>query len=128
MEEIENYETVILADGFEDAFIGIAERCAHNPVAVYDYERCVQTLMRRDGMTDEEACEWMEFNVLGTYVGDQTPWFLRLSLVESVKKISSVDMPIESSEHLADTVASRADELNLGELGAKDVWGSTDEV
>ena len=32
--------------------------------------------MERDGMTREEAIEWMEFNVVGAWVGETTPIFV----------------------------------------------------
>jgi hypothetical protein len=69
-------EDVLLADGFEDAFIGFAERCAAKPVAVYDFAKAVDALVKRDGMSEEEAEEYLHFNVLGAYVGEQTPWFV----------------------------------------------------
>ena len=69
-------EDALLADGFEDAFIGFAERCASEPVAVYDYRRAVKVLTERDGMSEEGAEEFLQFNVLGAYVGERTPWFL----------------------------------------------------
>ena len=47
-------------------------------VAVYDYDVCVQILMERDSMTIEDAVEWMEYNVVGSYVGDKTPVFISL--------------------------------------------------
>jgi hypothetical protein len=28
------------------------------------------------GMTDEEAIEWIDFNILGAYVGEETPMLL----------------------------------------------------
>ena len=93
-EALEGYEGVMLADGFEDAFLGVAVRCASEPVAVYDYQTCVKTLIARDGMSYEDACEWMDFNVVGAYVGEQTPWFLEFSLVEGIKKLSGVDVPV----------------------------------
>jgi len=69
-------DEIILADGFEDAFVGIAERCSSLRVAVYDYARAVEVLMKRDGSTHEDAVEYLDFNVLGAYVGEQTPWFI----------------------------------------------------
>jgi hypothetical protein len=33
--------------------------------------------MRRDKMTEEEAIEYMDFNVVGSYVGDATPLFVK---------------------------------------------------
>lgn len=69
------YEGVLLADGFEGAFLGVAERIAAQPVAVYDRAKCIQ-ILELQGMTTEEAEEYFEFNVAGAYVGEQTPWFL----------------------------------------------------
>ena len=69
-------EDALLADGFEDAFIGFAERCASKPVAVYDYANAVKILVDRDGMDETEAEEYLQFNILGAYVGEQTPWFI----------------------------------------------------
>jgi len=66
----------LLADGFESALIGIG-RQAHQYLAVYDYAKCVELLMDGDGMTHEMASEHMEFNVVGSYVGPNTPIFLQ---------------------------------------------------
>lgn len=68
----------LLADGFEDAFIGVGQICGEPPVAVYNREKCVEVLMARDGMDYEEAVEYLEFNTFGAYVGPQTPMFITL--------------------------------------------------
>ena len=68
--------TYLVADGFDEAFIGVG-RQFNIDVAVYDYNQCIDILMERDGMTDEEAIEYIEFNVVGAYVGKQTPVFLQ---------------------------------------------------
>lgn len=125
---LDDYEGVILADGFEDAFIGVAERAISEPVAVYDYELSVKLLMARDGMSEEEAVEYLEYNVLGAYVGEQTPWFLRLSLVESIKKLSGVDVAVESPVHLSDPVAGGANEIDFAELSQKSMGRPADQV
>ena len=65
----------LLADGFEDALIGITE--GMNAVAVYDYESCVHILTEQD-MSYDEAVEYMDFNVTGAYVGEKTPVFVRV--------------------------------------------------
>jgi hypothetical protein len=67
---------ILLADGFEDAFIGIGERCSQPDIAVYDYHKCLEILVERDGMTSEDAVEFMSFNVTGAWVGDRTPIFV----------------------------------------------------
>jgi len=48
----------------------------HNPVVVYDRERCIEILMARDGMSEDEAEEFFCFNTEGAWVGDYTPVWL----------------------------------------------------
>jgi hypothetical protein len=42
-------------------------------LAVYSYPLMIETLMLRDGMTYTEAAEYIDFNVAGAWVGEQTP-------------------------------------------------------
>lgn len=65
----------LLADGFEDAFVGFGRRF-DKIVAVYSYDRCVEILIKQSRMSIDEAIEYMEFNVVGAYVGDHTPIFM----------------------------------------------------
>ena len=65
----------LYADGFEDALIGLGWQ--HTKLsAIYDYDKCVEILILREDMTHEEAIEWMEYNVVGSYVGEYTPIFM----------------------------------------------------
>ena len=66
----------LVADGFEDAYIGNAGQACSPPLAVYDYEKCLTILIDRDGMTGGEAVDFFEFNVIGAYMGEGTPLFL----------------------------------------------------
>jgi hypothetical protein len=68
-------EETLHADGFEDAFIGYGIQF-NRAIAVYDSEKCIQILIDRDGMSREEAIEYMDMNVTGAYVGEYTPIFL----------------------------------------------------
>ena len=45
-------------------------------VVAYDYSKAVEILIERDGMDYSEAVEYMEFNVVGGYVGEFTPIFI----------------------------------------------------
>ena len=67
-------EYILLADGFDDAFVGIGRQFG-KPMAVYDRFECIEHLIK-DGMTEEEAEEYFQFNVEGAYVGENTPIFL----------------------------------------------------
>lgn len=76
METLEECEA-LLADGFEGALIGHTQGA--NVVAVYDYDACVNILIERDDMDYMDAIEFMEFNVVGSYVGEKTPIFISLA-------------------------------------------------
>jgi hypothetical protein len=63
-------------DGHDDAIAGTAVIWRDHKrveVLVYSGHKIVETLMERDGMTDEEAVEYVEYNIEGAYVGDHTP-------------------------------------------------------
>ena len=75
-EEVAEYnEDALLADGFEEALIGVAERI-NLSVAAYDVDKIITILMERDGMTDEEAIEYFEFNIRGAWMGEHTPVYI----------------------------------------------------
>lgn len=69
---------ILSLDGFEDAFIGVVERFGMEfPVACYDFDKCIEILVKRDKMSYDEAQEYFWFNVAGSWVGERTPFFLR---------------------------------------------------
>ena len=71
----DNYPDVLIADGFDDAIIGIAERYGMNSVVLYDKNKCVKIMQDRDNMTEEEAIEFFYYNIVGAYMGEYTPCF-----------------------------------------------------
>jgi len=71
-----DYE-ILLADGFEGAFMGVVESFGAAPKACYNYDACIDILMK--DMDEGEALEFMEFNVTGAYVGEHTPAFIQLA-------------------------------------------------
>ncbi len=80
--EIDEYlkemdESTLLMDGFEDALIGFSQRINDPLLAVYSYDKMVEVLMTRDGMDYDEASEYIDFNCVGAYVGEQTPIIVR---------------------------------------------------
>jgi hypothetical protein len=63
-------------DGLDDALIGRADVWVGNTTVerlVYSGEKVIEVLMERDGMTEEEAYEFMDFNIAGAYMGPHTP-------------------------------------------------------
>ena len=69
----------LLADGFEDAYIGVCEVFNRPPLAAYDRDKCIEILMERDEMDRDEAEEYFNFNVSGSWVGENTPVYISLS-------------------------------------------------
>ena len=72
--ELYPYDTFTIADGFDDAIIGVDY---NNLKIVYDIDEVINILMR-EGMTVDEAIEYYEYNIAGSYVGENTPSFIRL--------------------------------------------------
>ncbi len=70
-------EELLFADGFDDAILGVIERCSQPLVVVYDRNKCIEILVDQ-GLSGEEAEEHFAFNVSGAWVGDRTPAFLSL--------------------------------------------------
>lgn len=55
------------------ALIGVTlGQPGRTPVAVYDYDRLVAAFIDT-GMEYEDAVEWIDFNVLGAWLGEATP-------------------------------------------------------
>lgn len=75
-QQLPDDQTVVLADGLEDAFIGIGRTFNSIPVAIYNTDKVIGILMTRDVMTHEEALEFFDFNIAGAYVGEATPIFM----------------------------------------------------
>jgi hypothetical protein len=69
----ECYPEAIIADGLDDAIMGF---CAASGTVAYDYDKCLKIFMERDSMDIHDAQEYMEFNVVGAYVGELTPIFI----------------------------------------------------
>ena len=75
---IEYNEEALLADGFEEAFLGVSEVFGRPPLATYDRDKCIDILIQRDGMTFGDALEYFDINVRGAWVGESTPSYLTL--------------------------------------------------
>lgn len=66
-------QEIQLADGYEDAFVGIATQF-NRTFAVYDRSKCIDILTK--DMSHDEAEEYFQFNVEGAWVGENTPAFI----------------------------------------------------
>jgi hypothetical protein len=65
-------DEVLVADGFDDAIIGIDSDSMR---LIYSVTKCIEILSK--DMDEEAAVEYFDFNVRGSYVGEKTPiWCL----------------------------------------------------
>ena len=67
-------EDMLLADGFDEAIVGYIERAGMSPIACYDKDRCIEVLAK--DMSYDDASEYFYYNVIGAYMGENTPCFL----------------------------------------------------
>ena len=68
---------MLKADGFDQAIIGQTyDMVVSEERLIYSIDKCVEILVERDGMTSEEAIEFLDFNVLCAYIGKDQPIFV----------------------------------------------------
>jgi hypothetical protein len=73
--EVYKDEELLMVDGFDEAVIGVE---ALKMRLVYDINKMRTILVERDKMTFEEAMDFLDHNVLGSYVGEQTPIYVEI--------------------------------------------------
>lgn len=78
-------DPTMLATGFEQAFIGVGSRPGRPMIMVYDIGKAIDILKTRDGMSQEEADEYLSFNVVGAWLGEGTPLFVERCSLEDAK-------------------------------------------
>lgn len=70
-----NNDTLTI-DNYDFALVGVCmtwhgnmlvERC------IYDGMAIVEAMVEQDGMTEEDAIEFIDFNIVGAFVGESTP-------------------------------------------------------
>jgi len=76
----------LFADGFDDAIMGV-DLNSEVPRVVYSVEKMVFILMRRDYMSEEEALEFLDFNVFQSYLGEGTPIYMNQMSGDEIKDI-----------------------------------------
>ena len=76
IEELYDGEPLMFADGFDDAIIGVSDPCPSRSATVtYDYDKCIE-ILKSGGMDPEDVEEHMAVNVVGAWVGENTPTFV----------------------------------------------------
>jgi ribosomal protein S4E len=78
----------MLANGFEAAIIGLD---TSNEVfrVVYDKDKMIDILVESDAMSQEDAIEYLEYNVFNTYLGEGTPIYVHGGSHERILELMS---------------------------------------
>lgn len=69
-------EHMLFCDGFDEALVGVAHRPSEPTVACYDINKMIEILVTRDNMEEDDALEYILYNVIGAYMGENTPVYL----------------------------------------------------
>lgn len=79
--DIDSYaEGAIILDGFNDAIVGITEEFGGIKRLLYSKYKILE-ILQENLMTQSEAEEYYDYNIVGLYAGDQNPIFLDLEII-----------------------------------------------
>lgn len=67
---------------FDEAIIGVATNSLGMMAVAYSEPKVIDLIIKHDRMTPDEAMEYYQFNILGAYVGENTPVFIDDSVLE----------------------------------------------
>lgn len=67
-------EGAILLTGFDDCIVGITEEFGGDIRILYSRDKIIEKLM--EDMSEEEAYEYYDYNIIGGYFGERNPIFL----------------------------------------------------
>jgi hypothetical protein len=67
---------------FDEAIIGVATNAVGMVAVAYSEPKVIELLVKHDKMTPDDAMEHYQFNILGAYVGENTPVYIDDSVLE----------------------------------------------
>ena len=76
--EAEGNPVLVTYEEFSKAFLGFGTRgSGADPLACYDYEKCLEILQETEEWPISECEEWLVTNYVNAWRGDGTPFFLK---------------------------------------------------
>jgi hypothetical protein len=79
-------DETLFADGFDEAIVGI-DYISYPARIIYDKNKMVEILVENDGMSLEDAIEYLEYNTWCAYVGEGTPIFAHLGGKSDIQEL-----------------------------------------
>lgn len=75
-------DDAIRVDGFDNCLIGLGFQFTSTQgvktIALYDRRKCIEHIQEQDGISFDDAEEFFEYNIQGTYIGEGMPVFIRI--------------------------------------------------
>lgn len=71
-----NISEMIILEGYDSCISGYADVWHNNErisTIIYSGHELIEQMVNEDGMTEEEAMEYIAYNIEGAYVGSSTP-------------------------------------------------------
>ena len=87
-------EGAILLTDLEDCIVGVVEEFGNGRRILYSKQLILNKLKERDLMTEEEAEEFYDYNILGLYAGEQNAVFLDKSITPKINDDGNYDFLI----------------------------------
>jgi hypothetical protein len=87
-------EGAILLTDLEDCIVGVVEEFGNGRRILYSKQLILNKLQERDLMTEEEAEEFYDYNILGLYAGEQNAVFLDKSITPKINDNGNYDFLI----------------------------------
>jgi hypothetical protein len=111
-------EDALIYDGLDAAVIGMGHRCGQPPTVVYDHDRIVRALVERDLVTEEEAVEWIDHNIIGGWIGERTPIVMQ-RLYRAPRRQRTVNEEIVRLRSALEKIAENKDEPNARDFAVE---------
>tara|TARA_B100000927_G_C16315568_1_gene409230 strand:+ start:324 stop:734 length:411 start_codon:yes stop_codon:yes gene_type:complete len=102
-----NPEALLLEprEQFDNAYIGYATKGPKDPVACYEFSLIMDCLIDQDDMQEQDAVEHFDYNIRGSWLGDNTPVIMHLdeyalSIMQAGRRVFDENKAKEeSNEH-----------------------------
>jgi hypothetical protein len=69
------HQDLSFMNSFDDCILGVSQRFGEESIIAYNYQKIITKLVGY-GMSEDEANNCFKENLLGRYIGDQTPCFI----------------------------------------------------